>query len=142
MKAKALQQAVYNQLNDSSITDLLSDAYAPMMAIFSDVPQAVEGEDEEYFPFITMGPQTISAFDEKDNVGGNAVVQINIWDRSNSELAIKEIGDAVDARLRRNSLSISGATHITTELESAEVSDDPDGKTKRMLILYRILWLT
>ena len=142
MKAKALQQAIYNQLNDSSITDLLSDAYAPMVAIFSDVPQVVEGEDEDYFPFITMGPQTISAFDEKDNVGGNAVVQINIWDRSHSELAIKEIGDAVDARLRRNSLSISGATHITTELESAEVSDDPDGKTKRMLMLYRILWLT
>jgi hypothetical protein len=49
--------------------------------------------------------------------------------------------DAVDARLRRQDLSISGVTHITTELESCTFSRDPDGKTKRALILYRVLWL-
>lgn len=141
MKADDLQQAVFNQLNHSSVTNLLSSAYSPLVAIFSDVPEAPDSEAESYFPFISFGQNTITAFDEKDKVGGNALVQINIWARSTSMLGIKAIADAVDARLRRQALSIAGATHITTELESSTPIPELDGKTKRILSIYRVLYI-
>jgi hypothetical protein len=141
MKSAALQQAIYTRLNDASVTALLSTAYAPLAAIFTDVPQAIDAEKESNFPFITIGADTINAFDSKDDPGGNAIVQIDIWDRAKSMLDIKALVDVVDARLRRQPLAISGVTHITTEMDSMVISRDPDGKTKRALLLYRVLWI-
>jgi hypothetical protein len=141
MKSAALQQAIYTRLNDASVTALLSTAYAPLAAIFTDVPQSVDAEKESNFPFITIGADTITAFDSKDNPGGSAIAQIDIWDRASSMLDLKALVDVVDARLRRQPLTISGVTHITTELDSSVMSRDPDGKTKRALLLYRVLWI-
>jgi hypothetical protein len=141
MKSAALQQAIYTRLNDASVTALLSTAYAPLAAIFTDVPQSVDAEKETNFPFITIGADTITAFDSKDDPGGNAIAQIDIWDRAKSMLDIKALVDVVDVRLRRQPLTISGVTHITTEMDSMVISRDPDGKTKRALLLYRVLWI-
>lgn len=142
MNAKALHQAIYNRLNNASVTGLLSTKYAPLVSIFSSVPQAANSGDDSYFPFITIGNNVISPYDVKDSVGGSASVQIDIWARSRSVLDIKEIADAVDARLRRQPLTITGATHITTELQDSQDMDDPDGKTMRIMLRYTVLWLT
>jgi len=141
MKSDDLQQAIYTRLNDSSVTNLLSTYYSPLPAIFTDVPQADDSELETAFPFITIGGDTISPFDSKDDLGGSAIVQIDVWDRAASMLDLKTLVDAIDTRLRRQPLSIAGVTHITTELDSCVFSRDPDGKTKRALILYRVLWI-
>ncbi len=141
MKADDLQTAVYTRLNDSAVTSLLSTAYAPLAAIFTDVPQAADSELESAFPFITIGADTINPFDSKDDLGGSAIVQIDIWDRASSMLDLKAVVDSVDGRMRRQPLNIAGVTHITTELDSCVFSRDPDGKTKRALILYRVLWI-
>lgn len=144
MKAAALQQAIYNRLNDSSITSLLSSAYSPLVPIFSigSVPQSADSELDSAFPYLTFHAASIAPFDDKDKVGGSAVVQIDVWARTLSDLAVNQIGDAIDARIRRQPLSISGATHITTELIVSELFDDPDGKTKHFVLQYRVLWLT
>lgn len=143
MKAAALQQAIYNRLNDASVTSLLSIAYAPLVPIFSlgSVPQSADSESDLAFPYLTFYAVSITPFDVKDKVGGSAIVQIDTWARSLSDLAVNQIGDAIDARLRRQALSISGATHITTELASSQLTDDPDGKTKHLIAQYRVLWL-
>jgi len=141
MKSDDLQQAIYTRLNDSSVTSLLSTYYSPLAAIFTDVPQADDSELETAFPFITIGGDTINPFDSKDDLGGSAIVQIDVWDRAASMLDLKVLVDAIDNRLRRQPLAISGVTHITTELDSCVFSRDPDGKTKRVLILYRVLWI-
>lgn len=142
MNAAALQQAIYARLNDASVTSLLSTAYAPLPAIFTDVPQAIDPERETDFPYISIGADTITPYDTKDAPGGNALVQVDVWDRAASMLDIKAVADTVDARLRRQALTITGATHITTELESCIFTPDADGKTKRALMLYRVLWIT
>lgn len=143
MKAAALQQAVYNRLNDSSVTSLLSSAYSPLVAIFSigSVPQSVDSEAETNFPYLTFNTTSLTPNDTKDKVGGSAAIQIDVWSRGLSDLAINQIVDAIDGRIRRENLSISGATHITTELISSIMTDDPDGKTKHVVILYRVLFL-
>ena len=143
MKAAALQQAVYNRLNDSSVTSLLSTAYAPLASIFTigSVPQSDNSEAETNFPYLTFNTTSITPNDTKDKVGGNSVVQIDVWARGLSNLAINQIVDAIDGRIRRADLSITGATHITTELISSIMTDDPDGKTKHVVMLYRVLFL-
>lgn len=143
MKAAALQQAIYNRLNDASVTSLLSTAYAPLVPIFSlgSVPQSADSESDLAFPYLTFYAVSITPFDVKDKVGGSAIVQIDTWARSLSDLSVNQIGDAIDARLRRQALSISGATHITTELVTSQLLDDPDGKTKHLVTQYRVLWL-
>ena len=144
MKAAALQQAIYTRLNDSSVTSLLSSAYSPLVPIFSigSVPQSADSESDTAFPYITFSTPAITPFDDKDKVGGSAIVQIDVWARTLSDLAVNQIGDAVDARLRRQPLSISGATHITTELITSELLGDPDGKTKHFVVQYRVLWIS
>jgi hypothetical protein len=143
MKAAALQQAIYNRLNDASVTSLLSTAYSPLVPIFSlgSVPQSADSESDAAFPYLTFYAVSITPFDVKDKVGGSAVVQIDVWARTLSDLAINQIGDAIDARIRRQPLSISGATHITSELITSQLLDDPDGKTKHLVTQYRVLWL-
>jgi hypothetical protein len=144
MKAAALQQAIYTRLNDSSVTSLLSNAYSPLVPIFSigSVPQSADSESDAAFPYITFSTPAITPFDDKDKVGGSAIVQIDVWARTLSDLAVNQIGDAVDARLRRQALSISGATHITTELITSQLLADPDGKTKHLVSQYRVLWMS
>jgi hypothetical protein len=159
MKSDDLQTAIYNRLIaetqfdlnfitnggtivvEESLIELLSTAYDPLPAIFTDVPQAADSELESAFPFITIGADTINPFDSKDDLGGSAIVQIDVWDRAASMLDLKAVVDRVDVKLRRQPLSIAGVTHITTELDSCNFSRDPDGKTKRGLILYRVLWI-
>lgn len=141
MNAADLQRALFQTLDHSSVTGLLSQSYAPAKAIFTDVPQAADSERDDMFPFITIGLDTINAFDTKEAVGGRAMVQIDVWDRATSMLDIKTVADAIDARVRRQDLPISGVTHITTELESCVFSRDPDGKTKRAVIIYLVLWI-
>jgi hypothetical protein len=140
VKYAALQEAIYDQLNNSSVTGLLSTAYSPLVAIFTDVPQAADSNSESFFPFITIGADIVNRYDTKDALGGSVLVQVDVWARATSMLGIKAIADAVDARLRRQALTISGAIHVETLLESATQLRDPDGKTKRMLMLYRVIY--
>lgn len=141
MRFAALQQAVYARLNHSSITSLLSTGYAPAVAIFTDVPQPPDAGAVGLFPYITYLVSSVTPFDTDDQAGGSAIVQVDIWQRSASDLALNGIADAVDARLRRQPLTITGTDHITTELVSSTMTEDPDGKTKRMLMLFRVLYL-
>jgi hypothetical protein len=140
MKSAALQQAIYTRLNDASVTGLLSTAYG-QPAIFTDVPQPADAGAANLFPYITYRVSTVAPFDTKDEPGGSAVVQVDCWHRLASDIALNALADAVDLRLRRQPLTISGVTWITTELESLSFSDDPDGKTKRALMLFRVLYM-
>jgi len=140
MRAEALQQAIYGRLNHSSITNLLSSAYGSA-AIFTSVPQQADSGSDAFFPFVSFGPDTITAFNTKTENGGTAVVQIDAWTRSQSFLTVKQLSDAIDARLRHQGLTISGTTHIDTDLDSVSFSLDPDGKTQRAVMLFRVLYL-
>lgn len=122
---------------------LAQDHYDPLHPVFSvgSVPQSADSESESAFPYLTFSTTSLTPNDTKDKVGGSATVQIDVWSRTLSDLAVNQIVDAIDARVRRADLSITGATHITTELISSIMTDDPDGKTKHVVILYRVLFL-
>ena len=140
INAAALQSGVYARLNDVSVTGLLSTAYG-VSAIFTDVPQADDSGAATQFPYITIGNDNIAPYDTKGSTGGNAVVQVSIWSRVASDLQIKGIADAVYARMHRQPMTITGVTHITTEFEGMTLVDDPDGKTRQAVMLFRVIYL-
>lgn len=140
MRLAALQAAIYNRLNHASVTDLLSPAYSAV-AIFTDTPQPIDAGASNLFPYITYGVTSVAAFDTDDEPGGNAIVQVDVWHRLSSDVALNTLTDAVDARLRRQPLAIPGTTHINTGLENMTMTEDPDGKTKRIMMLFRVLYL-
>jgi hypothetical protein len=43
--------------------------------------------------------------------------------------------------MHRQPMTISGVTHITTEFESMTMIDDPDGKTRQAIMLFRVIYL-
>lgn len=139
MKANELQGAVYTRIStDTALVALLSTAYS-VPAIFSDVQQPADAGAGNLFPYITYAVTSLAPFDTDDRAGGNAIVQVDVWARSKETATINAIADAVDLRLRRQPLAVTG--HITTELVSVTVTDDPDGSTKRALMLFRVLYL-
>lgn len=137
MKSVAFQAMLYATLSgDVTLNALLSGEWGTT-AIFADVPQADESEDDSLFPYVTFGPETAERYDDKGAVGGDVTFQIDIWTRSRDFAVAKAIADRIVALLHRQDLTISGANHIATGLESVQYTIDPDGQTRRGMMLFR-----
>lgn len=139
--AAALQQAVYAKLNVSSVTSLLTAQYG-VPAIFTDVPQSPDAELPAFFPYIVIGGDTFTPFDDKDVTGATAIVQVDVYSRAASMLQVKTIAGAVQAVLDRQALTIAGTGWIDTQFEGADFTRDPDGLTKRCIAQYRITYIS
>jgi hypothetical protein len=139
MNAYPLQEAIYDRLDHPTITSLLTNFWAPLVPIFTDVPQAPDAQSDAAFPYITIGPDNLSDFSDKSGVGMNALVQVHIWSRKRQMQEIKQIADAVVDRLAREEITL--ANLITVEWQNASFMRDPDGKTKHAVLLFRVLAL-
>lgn len=138
--ADALQQAIYNKLNVGTITAQLSDDY-DVTAIFTDVPQSDDAELPAFFPYIVIGGDTISPFDDKDSTGGDAIVQVDVYSRAPSMGAVKAIADDCYSALHRQPLTITGVGWIDTQLQGVDFTRDPDGLTKRAIMQFRVTYM-
>lgn len=139
MNPAALQESVYDVLvGDATLLATLSTAWG-LDAVFSDVPQ-VNSEDDTYYPFISFGPDTTIPFDSKTFSGGRSTIQLNVWTRANDYIQAKQISERIYTLLHKQSLTIAGETHVTTGLESVEYTLDPDGHTRRALMLFEIVY--
>jgi hypothetical protein len=131
-----LQTAIFARLNDTSVTATLSTAYG-VTAVFNEwVPQLTDGGDPIGFPFVTFSFPTSGSFDDKDAIGQDSVVQVDVWARTNGT-NIKAISKAVYDRMHRQALGVTG--HITTECTAMVFERDPDGITRRCRMSYRVL---
>lgn len=134
MKADELQKALYGALSaNAGLSALINGVYA-------DVQQPNLPEDASAFPYVTIGQDNLSDDGTKTGEITDALCQIDIWSRSNNYVEAKEIGAAIFAALHKQSLSITGATHIATRVESEVYSADPDGHTKRGMIMARVTY--
>lgn len=140
MNASGLQTALYQALiADAGLLAMLSTEWG-VTAVFSDTPDTAEDENAGYYPFISFGPDETGPFDDKDTLGGNASIQVNVWTQDGDYIAAKTIGDRIHQTLTRQPLSITGSTHIATEFVSAGYTKDPDGKTRRGLLIFTVLY--
>lgn len=142
MKSAPLQTAIYTKLSgDATLVALLSTAWGST-AIFSHTPETGEDESPAYYPFISFGQDVHSPFNDKSVVGGDTTLEINVWSQQGDFMEAKTIADRIAEILERQSLTVAGANHITTELESADATRDPDGITKRVLMTFTVLYQT
>jgi len=134
MKTHNLQHAIYNALTgDAPLMALITGVYA-------DVEQPNLPEEDGDFPYITFGKDVASMYDTKTKNGATALCQIDIWSRQNNLIEAKEIADAVYSVLQKGSLAITGANHIATRIERQEFTLDPDGQTKRGMVMARVVY--
>ena len=134
MNGANLQQSLY----DAMIGD--TALMAVVQGVYSDVQQPNLPENDAAFPYITFGTDTLTAFDTKTDDGTNALCQVDIWSRQNDLIEVKQIAQLLHDLFHHQDLTITGANHIITLQESADFTRDPDGHTKRGLVLLRILY--
>lgn len=141
MKAAALQQAIYTVMAvDATLTAMLSYSWG-VDAVFTDVPQE-NADDGDFYPFVSFAPVSHLAWDDKDDLGGNALWMINVWTRSGDYYEGDQIAERIKALLHRQPLTIAGADHILTQFEGLEPTLDPDGETRRHMLRFRFIYTT
>lgn len=135
MKLAAVQQAVYTRLNSvTAITDAVT-------GIYTFVPQVVDSEDDSAFPYITLGPVSVTPDDSKTDDGAQAIFDVHIWSRSKSALTWRAIADDVyDALQKYDALAVAGVTVIDCRFDSSAEFDDPDGVSHHQIGTYRITY--
>lgn len=135
MNGDNLQKAIYSKLTgDATVSGLVTGVYA-------DVQQPLDAGSDSAFPFITIGQDNLSSWDSKTFFGTEAVCQIDIWSRSNNFVQAKEIGSAIVNALHHQSLTIADASHVMTVQESSVYTKDPDGHTKRGMLMFRVYFV-
>jgi hypothetical protein len=139
MRQAEIIQAAYDLLNVSPVTGLLSASYGiPAIFQVGRVPRTQSG-DPLAFPYISISVPSDVAFDTKLDLGGSAVVQVDVWDRSGSAVALSNIMRAASLATIRQDWAVTG--FITCERESSDIIADPDGLTMHGLIRLRVLYL-
>lgn len=140
MRPAEIMAACFQRLNVSGVTSLLSSAYAPEVPIWPfEAPQAADSESPSRFPYITIEPVSDVDFSTSDNLGGNAVVQVNIWYRGNSPAAVGAIMRAALLATVRKDWNVPG--FITCEREMWGIREEDDGKTLHGILRLRVLYL-
>ena len=138
MNPAELQTAIYDRLNDTDVTDLLTTGYG-IAAIFSEwAPQVTDAGDPAFFPFVSFSFPSSVPFDDKLTVGQSSLVQVDVWSRVNTT-QVKAIAKVIYDRLHRQPLEVAG--HITTQCEGMDFTRDPDGLTRRGMLTFRVLAL-
>jgi len=140
MSNVALQGALFDVMNnDATLIGALSTAWG-LNPIFSDVPQIDDPADDSYFPFISFGPDDTGPWDDKDINGFSSVSQINVWTRSNDYVEAKAIGDRLYNLFHRTEYAILGLSLVTSDVQSVGYTLDPDGHTRRGLMLLNVIY--
>ena len=118
---------------DASGNLSLSDNIAIYTAASPQIPQS---EDPAYFPYITLSFD-LDDLPDKDEGGMDASVQVDVWHRTASELAIKPVAAAVYTHLQRVELP-ELTNWIDTECEGMSFDVSADGRTHRALMEFRV----
>jgi len=128
-----LQQAIFNRLNVTAITNLVA-------GIYDHVPQPIDSADDTAFPYIVIGAVRVSEDDTDDVLGFDARAEVHVWSRQRGRKQTKEIQDAIYARLHRADLTITGYHSISCDHEFSESVVDADGLTRHGVQQFRILF--
>lgn len=132
MNGDNLQRAIYSKLTgDATLMALIT-------GVHSDVQHPDDAGSDSAFPYVTIGSDSLAPWDSKTFFGTEALCQIDIWSRQNNYLEAKAIGSAIYDALHHQPMTITDASHVMTVHVSSTYSKDPDGHTKRGLMMFRV----
>jgi hypothetical protein len=134
MKLDNLQRAIFTRLN----------GYAPLTSavagVYSRIPQSDDAGDVDEYPFVSIGSINGRPFDTKGTNGVEAVVQIDTWSRSTSDLERRAIMGHVYDALQKHDLTITDCNLIDCRFDGSSEMDDPDGITTHGISLFRVTY--
>jgi len=129
----ALRQSLFTKLD----ADLSVDVWSPK------APQSDDGELLTPFPFVVIVQANESPWNTKSTRGLDALVQIDAYARTtatdSAESLIGNLASQVREALERQPLTVTGAHWVTTELESIIPGWEDNGKTRRAVLLFRVI---
>ena len=123
-----LQEAIYNTLNVSAITNDFSCAVVD------------EVTNDQSYPFISIGDAR-DDYSTKDLDGGDFELTFDIWSQYKGSKECKQIMDKVHDLLHDSSISVSGFNLINMRLEFTDILRDPDGVTRHGIMRFRAIIL-
>jgi len=130
---EALRQALYTRLD----AQLSCDVWSPK------APYADDGEALTPFPYVVIVQATETPWNTDGTRGLNAVVQIDAYGRSttvdSAEGVVAGLASDVREAIERHPLTVAGASWVTTELESIIPGWEDGGKTRRAVMLFRVV---
>lgn len=127
-----LQAAIVSALKVSAAVQALAGA-SPNTRVFDAVAPTADK------PYISLG-QTQVLPDKADCVDGAEVsYTIHGWTEGPKSVAIKQLGKAIAGALDGVEFSLTGHRTVLCELEQIQYLDDPDGITKHVAVVIRVL---
>jgi hypothetical protein len=131
----------YGNLRQALFLKLSNDLSVPVWS--PKAPQSPDGELLSDFPYVVIVQANESPWNTKGSRGLDALVQIDAYARStassSAEVLISTLTSAVREALERTVLTVTGAVHVTTELESIIPGWEDGGKTRRAVMLFRVI---
>lgn len=126
----AVQEAAYGALMaDSALQALIGNP----ARLYDSVPPAA------LFPYVTLGDVVIQDFGTKDQTGFEQALVFHVWSRYRGRKEMKEIMQAIYAVLHRANLSVTGASFVNAQFQSAATSLDSDGLTLHGVMRFRVV---
>lgn len=130
MSAYKLQVSIFDLLSaDPILSAMISGIY--------DNPQQIENP---IFPFVTIGDDTIEAWDTDTETGFSCEANIHVWSRANHRIETKKIQDAIYSALHRNTFLIDGFTFVGCDLKNQIAQRDQDGLTIHGVQTFKIIF--
>jgi hypothetical protein len=123
----AAQEIIYATLNGAISCD-----------VYDDVPFLPEGAPDDAFPYVVIGDDTHTSWDNDDIVGTSATITLHFWSRYQGRKEVKSLMGEARGLLNRASLSKAGYKIVDCLFEFSESFTDPDGRTRHGVQRYRL----
>ena len=140
-QANAIEIAFYTALSNSAeLVALLADNVqaSGFPAIYSYVPQIGDTGDDNVFPYIVIGEDTLTDWSTDTASGIEAMATIHTWSRTNGRRETKQIQGAIYNALHRAELTTPDHEFIGCEFETSDIVLDPDMQTHHGTSQFRV----
>lgn len=137
-----IQEAIYDKLiNDVDLTVAIAPNVqnANKGAIYDNVPQALDSGNDSFFPYVTIGDDTMIDWDTDTSQGKEATLTIHVWSRYRGRKEVKEIQGIIYDILHLSNLIITGYHSVLMLSEFSETLLDPDGLTRHGVQRFRLI---
>lgn len=143
----SVQQAVYSALTGSTALDALlarfydvgNETFLSRAAIYDDVPQIADSGNSSFFPYVSIGDDTVTDWSTDTASGGEVTVTVHSWSRYAGRKEVKQVMEAIYNALHRATLTAPGFEFVGCDFEFSETVLDPDTETRHGIQRFRLL---
>lgn len=121
----------------TAIFDTLSAALS--VPVYDAVPQAVDSGDDDAFPYVTIGDDSLGEFDTDTSIGFDTDVTVHVWSRYRGRREVKEIQQSIYDAIHLQPISVPGSHFVMALFQSATSFMDADGITRHGVTIFRIV---